>query len=86
MSEFLKIIVVDDEDDKQLLQHAVKEAGIANPVVYLEGGEQLRPGGRELYNQAIKFYQTGIRYESVKGFLVRKRHFARVRRMIFVLT
>jgi two-component system response regulator len=42
MSQLLKIIVVDDdEDDKQLLQHAVKEAEIANPVVYLEGGEQL---------------------------------------------
>jgi two-component system response regulator len=42
MSQLLKIIVVDDdEDDKQLLQHAIKEAGIANPVVYLEGGEQL---------------------------------------------
>lgn len=42
MTGSLKIIVVDDDaDDKQLMHHAFAEARVVNPVVYLDGGEQL---------------------------------------------
>jgi two-component system response regulator len=42
MSRALKIVVVDDDtDDMQLMQHAANEAKLTNPMVYLEGGVQL---------------------------------------------
>lgn len=35
------LVLDDDSDDRQLIQHAINEAGIVNPVQYFESGEEL---------------------------------------------